>query len=80
MTYFQLCLRFFIYIAAFSAISLVAATPDGYVIQVGEVVGQAEFLHMNVTQQFGGKLFARQCSVLCEGAPIDPSSIKLNLF
>lgn len=65
---------------AFSAISLVAGTSDGYVIHVGEVVGQVEFLHMNVTQQFGGKLLARQCTVLCEGALIDPPSIKLNLF
>jgi hypothetical protein len=65
---------------ALLAISLAAGTPDEYNVQVGEFVGQVEYLNMNVAQHFGGKLFTRQCSVLCEGASTDQSSIKLKLF
>lgn len=83
MTYFQLCVNFFVAMMAFSTISLAAGSSDGYIVQVEEFVAEAEFFHMNVTQHFGGKLFARQVcpagDFVCACAPNDPS-IKLNLF
>jgi len=64
MTYSELCLKLFVYMTAFSAISLVAGSPDPFVVQVGDFVAQAEFLPMNVTQYFGKRLFARQvCAI-----------------
>jgi hypothetical protein len=63
--------------AAFSTISLVVGAPDGFVIQVGEIVAQAEFLPMNVTQYSSKKLFARQGCAL--GWSLCPSAIDLSI-